>query len=92
MGGNVGSVQLVATESVAATSDTSYYPHMFIFTHIPFITAPVCNCTPARNDGESFAFISPPVLSVQEYARQDTAVEAFPLCSACNSTLARNRW
>ena len=43
MGGNVGSVQLVATASVAATSATSYYPHMFIFTHIPFITAPVLN-------------------------------------------------
>ena len=58
VGGNVGSVQLVATASVAATSATSYYPHMFISTPIPFIT--------------------PPVLSVQQYASQETMVEALP--------------
>ena len=56
-GGKVGSVQLVAATSVAVTSATSYYPHMFISTPIPFIT--------------------PPVLSVQQYARQETMVEAL---------------
>ena len=53
-GGKVGSVQLVAAASVAVTSATSYNPHMFISTPIPFS--------------------HPPVLSMQQYARQETLV------------------
>ena len=62
-GGKVVSVQLVSATSVAVTSATSYYPHMFISTPIPFS--------------------HPPVLSVQQYARHETMVEALHFLTPC---------